>query len=125
MRLCKPFTCGARPVNRHNTLMRQRAGRQAGERSSVTQAAAQAGGKSVIAKWAKAAGLRSSVVLEDFLGDRLLPLSLCLFTWRACAKGAVMLLLVSNKYEVSTLCALFGSACVPSALTAFTQVHWI
>lgn len=70
VRLCKPFTCGARPLNRQDRLMRRRASRQAGERSSVTQAAVQASDKSLIAKWAEDAGLRTNVSLEDFLGDR-------------------------------------------------------
>lgn len=70
VRLCKPFTCGALRVNRQNRVMRRRASRQAGERSTVTQASVQASNKSVFAKWAEDAGLRTNVSLEDFLGDR-------------------------------------------------------
>ena len=36
----------------------------------MTQAAAQASEKSLVAKWAEGAGLRTNVSLEDFLGDR-------------------------------------------------------
>ena len=78
--LCKPFGCGTQQLIRQNRVMRRRAGRQAGERSFVTQAAAHSGAKSLVAKWAESAGLRTNVSLEDFLGDRCYcgPLLACL-----------------------------------------------
>ena len=64
--ICKPFSCGALPLNRQKRLMRRRASRQAGERSPVTQASVQASDKSLFAKWAEEAGLRTNVSLEVF-----------------------------------------------------------
>ncbi len=69
MRLCTPFTCGPLLHARRSGWASMSAPELTQRRAPPARAAA-AGNKSIVAQWAEDAGLRTSVSLEDFLGDR-------------------------------------------------------
>jgi len=69
VRLCTPFTCGPLLRARRSGWASMSAPELTQRRAPPARAAA-AGNKSIVAQWAEDAGLKTSVSLVDFLGDR-------------------------------------------------------